>query len=160
MKKHIVNVFGKKHYYLGSDAAGTKYYLQAAKFDCGWYWGGGYVETFTNNRNPEESRDISSHQHFDSLIFNRKNNGFDNFKNLFVNNPFTDEEIWTLCELLKSFYIMREYSDCIYRGGAHYTTNPAKDTIKNETEYKRINEIVIPEIWDHVYEILGGVENA
>ena len=160
MKKQIITVFGKDYYLLGADASGTKYYLQKAKFDCGWYWGGGYVETFTNNRNPEKSRDISSHQHFDSLIFNRKKNGFDNFREIFVNNPFTDKEIWTICELMKTFYIMREYSDCIYRGGAHYTSNPAKDTIKNDNEYKRINEIVIPELWEKLHSILGGAENA
>lgn len=155
MKKQIITVFGKYHYLLGEDASGIKYYLQKAKFDCGWYWGGGYVETFTNNRNPEKSRDISSHQHFDCLILNRKKNGFDTFKEIFVNNPFTDKEIWTICELMQTFYIMREYSDCIYKGGANYTNNPAKDTIKNDSEYKRINEIVIPELWEKLYSLLG-----
>ena len=160
MKKQIITVFGKDHYLLGADASGTKYYLQKATFDCGWYWGGGYVETFTNNRNPEKSRDISTHQHFDSLIFNRKGNGFDNFKAIFVNNPFTDSEIWMICELMKTFYIMREYSDCIYRGSANYSSNPVINTIKSDSEYKRINDIVIPELWEKLYSILGGVENA
>ena len=83
-------------------------------------------------------------------------NGFDKFKNFFVKTPFSDREIWQICELMKSFYICREYSDTINRGGAHYTTNPAADIIKTETEYRRINDTVIPAIAENLYKILEG----
>ena len=108
MKKHTIHKFGHIYYFLGTDSDGTKYYLQKGSFDCGWYWGGGYVQTFINNRNPEKSRDIASHQHFDGLFFRGKKCGFDMFKDLFTNNPFTDSEIWQICELMKTFYTMRE----------------------------------------------------
>ena len=67
----------------------------------------------------------------------------------------SDEEIWKIIELMKSFYISQEYSDMLYRGGAHYTSNPVTDIIKNEAEYKRINEKVIPEIMKELYKILA-----
>ena len=49
-------------------------------------------------------------------------------------------------ELMKSIYTLREYSDFIYRGGAHITSNPCKNDIKNDDEYKRINKVIIPSL--------------
>ncbi len=157
-QKYKMHKFGKDCYLLGQDKNGENYFLEAATWDCGWYWSGGYIETYTNNENPLRAKDISSHQHFDSLFFKGKKCAFDNFKEFFTVTPFTDKEIWTICELMKSFYIIRNYSDTLHRGGAHYTTNPASEVIKNEDEYKRINEKVIPEIMSELYKILEGEE--
>lgn len=155
LKKWSFKKFGHTYYFLGRNAEGDNHFLESAAFDCGWYWGGGYVETFTNNRNPERTRDITMHAHFDSLFFSGpRKDAFDSFKEYFIETPFTDSEIWKICELMKSFYIMRDYSDMIYRGGANYTRNPASEIIKSETEYKRINEIVIPAIMTQLYAIL------
>lgn len=116
MKKYSFNKFGHKYYLLGIDKEGIKYFLEEAHWDCDWYWGGGYVETFSNNRNPVCSMDINSHHHFDLMFLTYNKNGFDMFKDFFKETPFTDNEIWKICELMKSFYVAREYSDMIYRG--------------------------------------------
>ena len=155
MKKYSFNKFGHKYYLLGTDKEGIKYFLEEASWDRDWYWGGGYVETFSNNRNPVCSRDIDSHRHFNYMFLTYNKNGFDMFKDFFKETPFTDNEIWKICELMKSFYIAREYSDMIYRGAAHYTSNPAKETIMNKDEYTRINKVVIPTIMDKLYKILS-----
>ena len=155
MKKKKIHVFGKDAYLLGEDEYGKKYYLRAAQWDCGWYWGGGYVTTYTNNSNPERSRDIASHSHFDYMFLSGKVNGYDKFTSFFVKTPFTDKEIWKIIELMQSFYIARRYSDMLATGGAHYTSNPANETIKNETEYNRINQKVIPAIMRELYAILA-----
>lgn len=152
-KKHA---FGKDIYFLGRDVNGVNYWLEAASWDCGWYWGGGYVETYTNNDNPERSRDTDSHQHFDSLFFKGNKNAHDLFIEFFPVHPFTDSETWKICELLKAFYTARSYSDMLHLGGAHYTTNPAADTIKSGEEYERINKNVIPAIMQELYKILEG----
>ena len=84
MKKQTTVAFNKKIYLLGADAEGTKYWLEAPSWDCGWYYGFGYVETYTNNNYPNRSRDINSHQHFDGLFLNNpKVNAFDAFKEFF-----------------------------------------------------------------------------
>ena len=57
---------------------------------------------------------------------------------------------------MKSFYIARNYSDFLHVGGAHYTTNKASATIKNDVEYNRINKEVIPSIMHELYKILEG----
>jgi hypothetical protein len=156
LQKQKSHAFDSNIYLLGQDAEGTLYWLEEAKWDCDWYWGGGYVETYTNNERPAMSRDITSHSHFDSMFFNNQRlNGHDAFTSFFESTPFTDKEIWQICELMKSFYIARQYSDMLYCGGAHYTSNPSKDVIKNEEEYQRINTKVIPDIMKSLYEILG-----
>lgn len=157
MNKYSFTWHGKKYYLLGEDVDGERYYLEEAHWDCGWYWGGGYIETFTNHKNPAMSKDISSHQHFDGLFLNNPRlNGFDAFKMLFKETPFTDKELWVILELMKSFYTARNYSDFLHIGGAHYTTNPCKGTIVNDEEYTRINASVIPALMEELYKILGG----
>ena len=156
MKKAIIHKFGK-HYLLGKDADGVKHYLESPHWDCDWYWGFGYIHTYTNNKNPEASRDISSHYHFDS--FNRDKNGrgvclFDGIKEAIPDLVLSDKELWTLCELMKTFYTMRAYAELIHLGGAHYTTNPKRELIQNTREEWRINEIVLPKIFDEVEKLL------
>ena len=155
MEKRKIIWNGRNYYLLGADKDGVKYYLVEAQFDCGWYWGIGYIETFTNNRNPKLSKDIRSHEHFDSKILNRPNAcGYDWFKAEFPENPFSNAEIWKIVELMKSAYIARHYSDMLHVGGAHYTSNPAKEAIQNPEEYERINKLVIPSILEELYKIL------
>lgn len=156
-QKKKTRAFNKDIYFLGQDESGTNYFMEAATWDCGWYWGGGYIETYTNNNNPSAARDINSHQHFDSLFINGGKCAFDSFKEFFKVTPFTDSEIWKICELMKSFYIARAYSDMLHTGGAHYTTNPAEDSIQNTEEYQRINDKVIPAIMTELYKILEEV---
>lgn len=155
MKKTQSYAFGKNVYLLGKDSDGVYYWLEESKFDCDWYWGVGYVETYTVNQCPAHSRDIASHQHFNGLFLNKNKNGYDAFKEFFAETTLKDSEVWKLIELIQSLYTMREYSDMLHVGGSHFTTNPCADTIKNEEEYKRINEVVIPAILKEVYSLLS-----
>lgn len=152
LEKKIINKFGK-HYLLGADANGIKHWLEEPSWDCDWYWGFGYIHTFTNNDNPTQSVDISMHYHFDSFTNNNRNM-YDNFKQKFTESVLTDKELWTLCELFATAYILRDYSDTLYHGGAHYTENPKKDLIKNPKEYDRINKTVLPAIFEEITKLL------
>lgn len=152
--KRKSHAFCKDVFLIGKGHDGTLYWLEEAKWDCDWYWGGGYVETYTNNEHPARSKDINSHSHFDGMFFKGNKNGHDAFIDFFAETPFTDKEIWKICELMKAFYIAKEYSCMLYTGSAHYTSNPASEFIKSETEYKRINEMVIPAVMQQLYEIL------
>lgn len=144
MEKKISEAFGHKVYLLGADKEGKWYFLIKPRWDCGWYWGGLYVQTFTCNKTPSLSRDIETHNHFENMFMRGAKSAFDSFKEFFAETPLSDQEIWKLCELAVSFYTARKYSDFIYRGGSHYTYNPVCDIIKNEAEYDRINQKVIP----------------
>lgn len=148
---------GKRFHYIGTDSEGTHYWLQEATFDCGWYWGLGYVETFTNNSNSAMSRDISSHSHFDYMLSEAKGNWYDAFKSIFVDSGLSNDQIWKLLELMRSAYIAREYADMLHIGGANYTRNPAREVVQADmSEYERINKEIIPAIMQKVYNLLDN----
>lgn len=136
----------KNGYVLGQDEYGNTVYLEKAKFECGWYWSLGYLETYHGNR-------WESHTHFDKF-FNGDKCAFEIIKEE-LETPFTDDELWKICEIMKSLYTARNYSDMLHRGGAHYTTNPCKEVTKNDSEYDRINKIVIPALLEELYSIMG-----
>lgn len=154
-KKHKTTAFGKDVFFIGQDERGINYWLEQATWDCEWYWGFGYIRSYTNNNNPSQAKGILSHERFDGLNNYQNKNLYDAFKERFVNTPLSDKELWTLCELMKSYYTLRNYSDMLHIGGSHYTTNPCSELIKNNEEYDRINKIVIPEICEQVYELLS-----
>lgn len=154
MEKQKIKWKGHDYYLLGI-CEGKKFYLEAGTWDCDWYWGFGYISTFTNNANPELSIDVRSHNHFDSMFLkNYTTNCYDAFCNFFDETPFTEKEIWKLLELMKSFYTASKYSEMVHIGGSHITSNPLKETIKNEVEYKRINEVIIPGIMQEIYKVM------
>ena len=150
--KKIIHVFGNDYYLLGIDPDGIKYYLARPSFDCGWYWGGLYVETFSNNRVPEKSRDIESHLHFDSLFLQK----YDCFNDFFVSTPLEESERYKLFELAKTFYTLRQYADLVYRGNSNIAKNSCYDLIKNEDRYKEVVEKLLPAVISEIINLLGG----
>lgn len=156
MKKERKIAFDKNIYLLGKDENGIKYWLEEASWDCEWYWGFGYIETYTNNKNPELSKDIMSHEHFDSLFLN--NNIFYSYKDFFKKSTLNDDEIYKLLGYMKEFYAMRKYSDllCCGNGITSKAKNikEEKNEIENQKEYERINKILMPELFKKIYKLL------
>lgn len=112
-------------------------YLSAPSWDCGWYWGFGYLGN------------INCHYHLSGLM--DKGNLYDGLKKEFGDSlTIQDGKIWTFCELVKTAYSLKEAAELLGRGGAHYTNNPCKDIIMNTDEVKRINEIVLPAIFEEI----------
>lgn len=118
-------------------------YLSAPSWDCGWYWGFGYL----GNKN--------CHYHVNGLEKSENSNLFDAFKKHFGNSLIVrDSQLWTLCELFKTFYALKETCEVLGRGGSHMTTNPCKELIINKSEVERLNNIVLPQIFEEIYKIL------
>ena len=162
MKKKTSYVFGKKIYLLGKDACGTQYWLEAPSWDCDWYWGFGYVETYTNNKHPELSRDIRSHQHIDSSFMGNIGDDGERIYNIFDaprlkgGTTFTEEEGWELSELFRQFYTLKESADFFHFGRAHVS----KTIVKHDEEtchqmWDYINKTMIPAIFKRIEEILS-----
>jgi hypothetical protein len=167
IKKEVRHGFGKDYYLLGR-SDGKKVWLERANWDCGWYWGFGYIEVF-NRSNPESSSDILSHSHWDTSItgqherYDVATKGWkrrDYIHHLNENPDFqattvTDEESWLLAELMKSFYKLKAVTEILGKGSANITNkNPVSHLIQNKAEADRINEKVMPELFKHIYEIL------
>lgn len=126
----------EKGFYIGINKDGERVYIQDFSWDCGWYWGGGYVQT------------RSSHQHFNSLFLKggdcieARNEHFEKCK-------ISEGDWWRLCDLFKQFYAHKESARCFHSGG-HYTSKDRKeDEINKEMEdkiNKHIEDVVIREI--------------
>ena len=153
-KKQSFEKFDNIYYFIGKDSDGINYWLERHSFSCNWYYGFGYIETFTNNDNPKRAKDINSHSHFDSMIFNKPEMCYDVFKKTFVENPFSDHEIWKLLEYMKTFYTIRKYSDLLYSGNSNISNNELRSLIQDKNEYDRINNVVLPELFNKIYEIM------
>lgn len=157
IKKQINNAFGKDIYLLGEDKDGTKYWLEYAQWSCGWYWGFGYVETYTNNSKPHLSKDTNSHQHIESSFLGKQDgkyvsNIFDS--PLLSKTTFTEDEGWLLSELFRTFYTLQNTAKVLGTGSSHITTNPISKLIMNTEETDRINQIVLPKLFKEIYKIL------
>ena len=119
--------------YLG-ELDGEKVWLPPPSWDCGWYWGYGYIQ----NR----------HLHTNFKWLDPNNNLHDAIQKRF-NGTFTlqGSKLWTFCELMATFYSLKEIAEVYGRGGSYYTSNPLADIIKNHEEVKRINETLLPKIF-------------
>ena len=152
MEKQKQHVFGKDVYLLGSDEQDIYYWLEAPSWDYGWYWGFGYIETYTNNKNPSKSRDITSHQHANNFMsdwFTEWNGS----KPILKDKTFNDKEGWELCELFEQFYFLKDAAKNFKRGKCHIA-NTILPTWEKPELTKEINEILIPHITKRILEIL------
>lgn len=154
MKKEKRFAFGKYIYLLGSDHEGKKYWLEGASWDCNWYYGFGYIESYTNN-NPELSRDISTHEHYDTKIL-KYGCTPEEFRKIFIDTPLTDSEIWKLNELMRTFYTLKDYHRLTYSGSSNISKNACSSVLKNEAEFKRLKNDVFPKLFEEVYKILSN----
>jgi len=130
-------------------------YLSAPSWDCGWYWGFGYL----GNKNCHyHVEGLTKHEEYDTdkKCFKYEfTNLYDGFKKHFGSSLIIrDSQLWKLVELFKTFYVLKECAETLGRGGVHYTTNPCKNIIMNIEETTRINNIVIPALFEEIYKIL------
>lgn len=116
-------------------------YLSPPSWDCGWYWGFGYL----GNKN--------CHYHVDGL--GKGKNLHDAFIEHFGDTlQIRESHLWTLSELFETFYALKNTAEVLGRGGSHLTNNPCKELIINKSEVYRINNVVLPAIFDEIYKIL------
>lgn len=120
-------------------------YLSPPSWDCGWYWGFGYL----GNSN--------CHYHMDGLS---KKHGNINIKDA-IDQEFGESYIirpshrWNVAELIKNFYDLKDAAYILGQGGSHLTTSPSKNIILNIDEAKRINDIVLPNVFEELYKIIS-----
>lgn len=162
MKKEVNHAFGKDIYLLGKDENNRKYWLEAPSWDCDWYWGFGYVETYTNNKNPSIAKDIATHEHIDTSFLGKQ--GYEYIHNLYDSpllqeTTFTMEEGWQLGELFKQFYLLQKMAEFTHREKPNcgITSSPIEHG-DLKLWNKDINEKMIPAITSKIMEILTPVD--
>lgn len=145
----------KEKAYLGI-VNNERIYLSAPSWDCGWYWGFGYLGNKNCHYHVDGLKKIETYD-FDKRVFQYEfvdlHAGFKkHFGDSFVVKE--DRDVWTLAELFETFYALKETAEVLGRGGSHMTTNPCAALIKNSEEVERINKTVLPAIFDEIYKIL------
>lgn len=156
MEKKIINWHGEKLYLLGKDKDGEQYWLQAPSWDCGWYWGLGYIEILSNKQNPELSRDIELHTHFKNLFLKDKIYAEDLFEKLFVETTLNENEIYQLMDYMITCYNLKTTAEILRRGYSHHTEEAKIDILKNKDFANYINKILLPAIFERIDNLLGG----
>jgi len=151
LAKQESRAFGKAVYLLGCDEDGIRYWLSAPSWDCNWYWGFGYVSTYIRNSVPDCAKDLDSHQHIDSSFLDTSNL-YDSSK--FASTVFDEKTGWILSELFNEFYILKKTAELYHMGGAHITTSPLQDLLKNPEQENHINKVLIPAITAKIIELL------
>lgn len=152
LKKEKSFAFGKEVYLLGVDKDGIKYWLEEPSFDCGWYWGFGYIESYTNNNCPSRSRDINSHEHAENFYSKWCNERFEE-------TTFSDSEKWVLCELFQNFYTLRNLAEAQYHNGKEGNYTSKRNGFDFNRLFKKdinINKDFLPEVMAKIVSILGG----
>ena len=153
--KQKAHAFGKDTYYLGKRKTGENIWMEGFRWDCDWYWSGGYVESYHHNaatiKGVSAATDINSHQHFDGLFFGEF--GIDKWQREMKSSPLNEREVWILHDLMKSFYIIKEAAEVTGRGGAHYTSH--NHMTPNPELAATLNKIIENEIAPAVYALLS-----
>ena len=137
MKKRKSRAFGKDVYLLGKDEYDDLVWLEHPSWDCGWYWGFGYVERYTNTKDPSISKDITCHTHIDSEF---KKDDVINLNVGLVSTTYSVDEGERLADLFNDFYYYKDKADDAHR--------------KDEGKYNSINGILLPEIMNNILQIV------
>ena len=156
LEKHVSEAFGKKIYLLGTFKDGHNFWLKEPTWDCGWYWGFGYVSTY------------QSHQHYDGLCFN-KYEYYDHKKGCFQQGEYIhklsdrpdvvacsliEREQWILSDLMKMAYTLKKTAELYRQGNAHLTSHELVPQLKRPDREKEINEIELPAIFAQIEKLL------
>lgn len=143
------------HKVLMGTALEQEIYLLRPSWECGWYWGFGYLR----------GRDV--HYHLDRLdavdkrlthinIYNQVTQHFSG--DGAIANMREAKTLWRFCEVVKTIYALKEAAAVLGRGGSHIAQNPLMELIQNFDEVDRINEVLIPRLIDEMYVAMGVVE--
>ena len=156
LEKRVSKAFGKKIYLLGTFEDGPNFWLKEPTWDCGWYWGFGYVSTY------------QSHQHYDGLCF-KKYEYYDHKKGCFQQGEYIhklsdrpdvvacsliEREQWILSDLMKMAYTLKKTAELYRQGNAHLTSHGLVPQLKRPDREKEINEIELPAIFAQIEKLL------
>ena len=123
-----------------------KLFLSKHSWDCGWYWGFGYI----GNKNV--------HTHFDSVFLNDSEVA----SNVFTETPFSDADWWIVRDLFIQAYALKKAAEA-YRYGGHQTTvTGVTDIIKDVDMTVRLNadlERVLNMVWNVCANVANRLPN-
>ena len=159
LKPKMFNWSNDTFYLLGKKADGTKVFLQKPTFDCGWYWGGLYLESFTNNNCPERSFDIAEHTHLDTQVLN-KGATVEALDAYLSETVLEDRSAkYKFLELARTFYTLETAARLYLKGNMNIAENSCYSKIKHDDWYEEIVKVQIPAVLSELIALLGWAES-
>lgn len=144
LEKAKIHKFGSDMYLLGMDNDGTEYWLEAPSWECGWYWGFGYIETLNKTKTDTESLKHANHFYSEWI-------------KTFAETTFTKYESWALCELFDDFYTLKELADAQHHNGKLGNYTAERHGFDFNTLFKKgmlINRDCLPFVMAKIISIL------
>ena len=154
IKKKVSRAFGKNIYLLGQGQDGTNYWLEEPTFDCGWYWGLAYIESYTHNTRPDLAKDINSHEHFDTKFM--VNDYINTYEQFFKKSVLDRHNIYRLFELMECAYTLKKMAGICEKDSTWVSKNDCYDTIKDQDWYLEIIQKKLPAVISEICNLLGG----
>jgi len=134
---------------------GDMVFLAPPSWDCGWYWGFGYIQ----NRN--------MHTHYDCLCLTKVERYNSNesvweltdFCHTLADNPDFTTTLskvvqWKLSDYMKSFYTLQKTAEVTGRGSSNYSGDINK-TVQNKSISRKINNVLLPKLFNEIAKLLG-----
>lgn len=118
---------------------GRMVYIAAPTWDCDWYWSFGYL--------------VATGEHFHLRNYGNISWVDALERDYTLNVKLRGDNLWKFYELAKTAYGLKEVAVILGRGGSNIVDNPLAEVIKNKVEVDRINQIVLPKIFDAINEI-------
>ena len=148
VKQKKCELKSERGYYLGrNEKDGLDYYLGLPSWDCGWYWGFGYVAGY--------GRLGGEFFHFDCWGDEvRGDNLYNQFISKISSTPLSESKLWALCDYMVSFYGLKTSAELFGRGKAHYSSVPFN--YKDEAVAKQINTVTLPALFEAIDKIFIG----
>jgi hypothetical protein len=164
MEKKVIEKFGKKAYLLGI-VNGEKEYLIEPSWDCGWYWGGGYLSSRSMHTHFNscflDIPDIRGHslgnfvtpwdRKKDAVVISNGCSVWEDITTFLDDVPgyLTGKNWWRIKDLYKQFYRLRDAAE-VFQYGGHCTSDGRTEAEINHEMAARINGhielVIIPEI--------------
>jgi hypothetical protein len=136
-------IFNERKENLNLFISGESLWLEKHTWDCGWYWGFGYI----GNKNLHTHAEIF----IEELLWK-------NADEVFEKTKFNNNDFWVFKDLLKQAYSLKKTAEIYIHGGHCLEKEGVTDIIKSEEKAKTINddlETVLDTMWKFLKDILN-----
>lgn len=116
---------------------GENIYITKHSWDCGWYWGFGYIGN------------SKCHMHFEQTFLGK--NIWLGVDEIFEKTWIKEKQWWILKDLFVQAYALKKCAEVFRHGGYCTTEKGITDIIQNKNEEVFLNnqlEIVLDKIWE------------
>jgi len=127
--------------YLGKNLMGDKIYLYKHKWECGWYWGFGYLGNKT------------LHTHWNSELREAEYQQ----KNMFRESIFDFNSFFEMVELMEQAYLLQKMAE-VYRHGNCYITQTKIGAFEKDPEKEKQLNNDLGELLDRIWNFVKGLK--